>query len=70
MFSTLLGALPADPDRATAPAEERTRANLADLETAGVELLAAGEPLDLTSPPDPAVVADAWQRVAAASTRP
>ncbi|HEX5823919.1 MAG TPA: hypothetical protein VFY18_05595, partial [Candidatus Limnocylindrales bacterium] len=58
------------PDRATAPGEERTRANLADLEAAGVELLAAGEPLNLTWPPDPAVVADAWQRAAAASALP
>jgi methionine synthase II (cobalamin-independent) len=70
MFSTLLGTLPADPDHAAASAEERVRATLIDLEAAGLELLADGEPFDTASPPLPGAVVDGWQRAAAATTRP
>jgi methionine synthase II (cobalamin-independent) len=69
MFSTLLGALPQDPDHAGATAEERIRDTLVDLEAAGLELLAAGEPLDLTAPPEPAVVVEGWRRAASATTQ-
>jgi methionine synthase II (cobalamin-independent) len=70
MFSTLLGALPPDPDQAEATSEERIRSTLADLEATGLELLADGEPLDLTGPPDPEAVVGAWRLAAAATTRP
>jgi methionine synthase II (cobalamin-independent) len=69
MFSTLLGTLPPDPDQADAAPGERIPSTLADLETAGLDLLADGEPLDLTRPPDPAAVVAAWQRAAGATSR-
>jgi methionine synthase II (cobalamin-independent) len=68
MFSTLLGPLPADPDPA-ATTDARIRDTLVDLEKAGVELLADGEPLDLTDPPEPASVVGRWRAAAAVTTR-
>jgi methionine synthase II (cobalamin-independent) len=70
MFSTLLGALPPDPDQIDQSADERVRANLADLGAIGLELISNGEPLDVTAPPDPGAVVAAWSRAAAASTLP
>jgi methionine synthase II (cobalamin-independent) len=70
MFSTLLGALPPDPDHATASVEDRIRHTLADLETTGLELLADGESLDLETPPSPDAVVESWRRAAAATERP
>jgi methionine synthase II (cobalamin-independent) len=69
MFSTLLGALPPDPDQAGAAADERIRNTLADLEVAGLELLADGEPHELTVAPDPEAVVARWRLAAAATTR-
>ncbi|HEY8988876.1 MAG TPA: hypothetical protein VIM39_07615 [Candidatus Limnocylindrales bacterium] len=70
MFATLLGALPLDPDLAGGTAEERIRRTVVDLETAGLELLSDGEPLDLTAPPEPAAVVDGWRRATAVASRP
>jgi methionine synthase II (cobalamin-independent) len=70
MFATLLGALPPDPDLAGGTAEERIRPTVVDLETAGLELLSDGEPLDVTAPPGPAAVVDGWRRATAATSRP
>jgi methionine synthase II (cobalamin-independent) len=69
MFSTLLGALPQDPDHAGATAEERIRDTLVDLEATGLELLATGDPLDLMSPPEPAAVVEGWRRASATTTQ-
>jgi methionine synthase II (cobalamin-independent) len=69
MFSTLLGALPPDPEQAGAPVQERIHSTMVDLEAAGLELLADGEPLDLTMPGSEGVV-DAWRRAAAVSSAP
>ena len=70
MFSTVLGALPPDPDRAGAPAEERIRDTLAEIEATGLELAADGEPFDPTAPPSPGIVVDRWRLASAATTRP
>ena len=69
MFSTLLGSLPPDPERAEASADDRVRATLVDLETAGLDLLADGEPFDLLAPPAPEAVVEAWRRAASDTTR-
>ena len=69
MFSTLLGPLPSDLDRAGASADDRARGTLSDLEMAGLELLSDGEPLDLTVPPPPEAVVEAWRRAADATSR-
>jgi len=66
----LLGALPPDPDLVGGTAEERVRRTVVDLETAGLELLADGEPLDLAAPPEPAAVVDGWRRATAATSQP
>ena len=69
MFSTLLGSLPPDPDRARASADERVLGAVSDLETAGLELLTDGEALDLAAPPAPEAVVEAWRRAAGATSR-
>ena len=70
MFSTLLGALPPDPERAAAPAANLIRSTLGDLEAAGLELLSNGEPLDLAAPPTPEAVVDSRRLAADGATRP
>jgi hypothetical protein len=70
MFSTLLGALPPDPDQAAPTPGERIRSSLADLEATGLELLADGEPLDLTRSWDPATIVSTWRSAAAATAVP
>ena len=70
MFSTVLGALPPDPDRAGAPTEERIRDTLADLESTGLELAADGEPFVGTAPPSPRTVVDRWRLATTATARP
>jgi methionine synthase II (cobalamin-independent) len=70
MFSTLLGALPPDPDHAAASAEDRVRETLAALEATGLELLSDGEPMEETVPPTADAVVDRWRRASAACTRP
>jgi methionine synthase II (cobalamin-independent) len=74
LFSTLLGALPPDPDgdgvAADMAADERARRALGDLEAAGLELLADGEPLDPTAPPSPGTIVNRWRRASEATTRP
>ena len=70
MFSTLLGALPPDPDQATSTSGERIRSSLVDLEATGLDLLADGEPLDLTRSWNPATVVSAWESAAAATAVP
>ena len=70
MFSTLLGELPPDPERAGAPAEDRIRDTLADLESTGLELAADGERFDPRQPPSSGSVVDRWRLASAATTRP
>jgi len=62
VFSTLLGALPRDPTRDDATDEDRIQGTIADLEGVGLELVSDGEPLDLTTLPDAAMVVAGWRR--------
>jgi len=67
MFSTLLGALPPDPDLADATMGDRIRATFGELEAAGVDLVASGElpalatPSAPPDPPDPSSVVEEWR---------
>jgi methionine synthase II (cobalamin-independent) len=70
MFSTLLGTLPPDPDYAAASVGERIRHTLADLEAAGLELLADGEPFDPTTPSSTEALVEGWRTAATSTTRP
>ena len=72
MFSTLLGPLPPDPDRADSASDERARSTLRDLETAGLELLSDGEAVGPSAvAPSPGEVVDRWRQAASlAAARP
>lgn len=72
MFSTLLGPLPPDPDRADSASDERVRSTLGDLQAAGLELLTDGEAVGPAAvPPSPDEVVDRWRRAASlAAARP
>jgi Cobalamin-independent synthase, N-terminal domain len=70
MFSTVLGALPSDPDLASASDADRVRATVVALEASGLELLSDGEPTDASVPPTAEAVVDRWRRAAVAADRP
>ena len=69
MFSTVLGALPPDPDEAATAPDARLPATLLALEDTGLELLAAADPLDVTEPPGAAHSVARWRAAAAATSR-
>ena len=71
MFSTLLGPLPPNPDRADSLSDDRVRSTIGDLEAAGLELLSDGEAVSpLTAPPSPEEVVERWRLAAEAAPRP
>jgi methionine synthase II (cobalamin-independent) len=61
--------MPPDPALAGATAADRIRATVVELEAAGLELVASGEPLDLAAQPDPAGAVEAWHLAASVVTK-